>query len=993
MSGQNLRFFFAWVLPTETTFGPQHLRWDTFILKATVEHDEGQIPMMTIEIPNPGIGLLSAGRNYWVWFSVSVDGAPAVPLFFGRIIGLPTDLSPSAMTIQVKLIARPQDYISAKQLAVEPYKNTWMYDPVFIDPTKRDDPDTILEGVSGLIHVDRVTGAVSVSDVLIGEDGTVDFTGNGDVFMDSVHMHLDQSPLVAVNVKANVRWRQQYTGFFDVASGGITTYTGEGIIEEWPKTGQTLGGGYTVAVGYSANLSEMVDIAQTAGNYGYHYTWQNTAHNHHTGDTMSVDVEYSLPQLGLGIPNQATAGRVNQSASSLPGVGNIISFIYRSINIPGIINPNNYDAEGYPDPINIPASDEMAWIEIPSWNAIYALSLMYQADRQRTESIEFTLSSDVQPTLADPLVTEDTETITLPGADVSLPILTFDNWSTVAGQYVPLSTFVFPDNPSAPGQTSTQVSIVPGVAGTVEPTFSNVPGVETVDGGVTWVSLGNTQPSQTLPDWQRLTPIALGSRLCPRPQPAVDINSLVLPGLLSFPPKPTALSMYQLFANGDAYPGAELMEVTYPGFYPTAQLPVSSPATWDTFTNPTGKTWWICTGAGTTGQFRTSFPDTPGAVVEDGTVTWTCVGFVDLPIGGWPGMTGRSAYFPTDRGLQSIQYLIARARAKLRWRARVAKVTWQCPYANAIPLSCRKNATILYSRLPGGLVGGKVIAYKLVADGDHGLYYGDVTIGASAGNANAIIAGAGTATYVDGVFNQGEVQTWAGAAGSNFVLVLPTDDVGFTPPVSSTVDDGLVFPLQGQGDAILNFTIGGSQEVELEAITNAIEQSKFENWNGYTFPVSAIGGAATLSQTAPNYLAVTQAFEMAGQVGLWGSLSLRPLNIGPFDAGYVLDTTPLSIAKTVDLEAPNLPSLLAPIYVITEDGQPVITEDGVAVTVEAGTPTFIPTFPPAAAFPPAPTPIFPLPAPALPPAPASIMIATENGQLVVTEDGNQVVFE
>jgi hypothetical protein len=903
---QDIYPYFAWVQPTETTFNPAvHNRWDVNLLSANLEHDEGQIPTLTVVIPNPKTGLLNPGRLVWAWYAVSIDGGTPQPVFFGRVVGLPTDIAPESMVIEVKFIARPQNYIPAKQLAVEPYRVFPYYDPVFIEPMKRDDPDTILEAVSGLVHVDRVTQAVTISDVLIGEDGTVDFTGVGDALYDSLKMHIDQSPLVAVNVKANVKWRQQFIGFFDVAYGSLETFTGEGLIAEWPHTGQNLGGGYTVSVGFAANLSGALDMIQTAGNYGYHYTWQNTMKEHHTGDTMSIDLQYSIPQLGGPIPN-ASGALMGNFASGLPGVGGVITYVYRKKNQIGYIIPfiegvGPYDSAGNPDPVNLPAMNEMAWIEVPSWAEVYAMSLQYQADRQRTERIEFTLSSDVQPTLVDPLVTEDTENITLSGADVSLPILTFDNWSSVAGKPVTLGTFVFPDNPAVPGQTSAQVCIVAGTAGAVEPVFSNVAGTVTVDGTVHWSSLGDTQPSQSPPDWARSTPIALGSIMNPRPQSAVDEASLTIPGMLSFPPRLAAVSMYQLIVHGASYPGCQMIEVVAPGFLP-GTVSTNSPAGLSVFTNPTGLCWWVCTTAGTTGQFRTSFPDIPGAQVTDGTVVWTNVGFLDLPVGGWPGMTGASAYFPSTRGQQSLQYLIMRARAKLRWRARVAKVTWQCPYANALPLTCRKNASIADERLPGGGCAGKVIKYTLQADGDRGIWIGSVTIGASAGNANAVQTATGVAVYVDGVFDSNEVQQWAGA-----VLATISDDVGFTPPVARVVDDGLVFPLTGIGDAVMDFTVGGSQAAENTAIQYAIINTNWSNWNGYTFPASAIGGTATVSQTAPNYLALEEAIDSAGQVGLWISMTLKPLNTGPYDAGYVVTVTKLMIPKTIDLEAATGP--------------------------------------------------------------------------------------
>jgi hypothetical protein len=916
VAGQNLMFYFAWVDPSETTFNPSvHLRWDENVLSSVIEHDEGQIPVMTIIIRNPQVGLLSPGRKFWAWFAVSLDnGVTAIPLFFGRLIGLPTDIDPTALAITIKFMARALNYVQLKQAAAEPLKILPYYDRLFIDVLKRDDPDTIIEAYSALYHSDRTTLAVTVSDVLEGEDGTVVFTGVGDTIMNSVKRHLDQSPLVAVNVKANVKWSQQWTGFFDVASGSIATYTGEAFAADWPSVGSNLGGGYSVAVGFAGNATYDIDLAQTMGNYSLSYHYENLSSDKHTGDVNSLDMSYSVPSLGVTkyIPGQAL---------TFPFVGTPGTIVhqYENVQIIGILNPDAVDLNGDPAPINQPARVMQAWIVIPQWTVAYALSLRYEANRQRSERIEFTLQSDVQPTITDALATEDMEAITIAGGDASLPIINLENWQSVAGQPVALGQYIFPNNPFAIGQTSTQVAIVAGTAGTVEPLFSNIAGTPTVDGTVTWNSLGDTAPTDSLPDWQRDTPTALGTMMCPRPVAAIDENSLLIPAGLQFPPKPVGVSQFEVLANGLSQPGALLLECTVPGFIipPGAMITTTSPASFNSFTNPTGQSAWLATGftsgsSGSTGLFRpSSFPDTQGAVVTDGGVKWTNIGPIDLPIGGFPGMTGRSSYFPSDRGLQSIGYLIARARARLRWRSRVARITWQCPYAKAIPLTCRKNATVVDPRLPEGGHGitGKVIGYKLVADGDKGLYYGEVTIGCAAGTGGSgVIPNPGSPDYVASDYVIEDYQVQIGAT-----LNPPggPDDVAFSRPLPATVDDGLVFPLAGTGDAILNAQFGGSAADEQLAIQNAIDAAQFSLPSGnpnltqtYGFDVTVVGGSSvSLRVTQPNWLAVRQALEMSGKVGVWWSGAFKPLTTGPFSAGYVLSTSLLAIPMTINLEA------------------------------------------------------------------------------------------
>ena len=58
------------------------------------------------------------------------------------------------------------------------------------------------------------------------------------------------------------------------------------------------------------------------------------------------------------------------------------------------------------------------------------------------------------------------------------------------------------------------------------------------------------------------------------------------------------------------------------------------------------------------------------------------------------GYLGRGTYLPTDRGLRSLEYLIALARANLLIRSRCVEITFACTFERAIELSCRKNARL-----------------------------------------------------------------------------------------------------------------------------------------------------------------------------------------------------------------------------------------------------------------------------------------------------------
>ena len=160
--------------------------------------------------------------------------------------------------------------------------------------------------------------------------------------------------------------------------------------------------------------------------------------------------------------------------------------------------------------------------------------------------------------------------------------------------------------------------------------------------------------------------------------------------------------------------------------------------------------------------------------------------------GGEPpiGDLGRGSYLPTDRGLWSLEYLIAMARANLLIRSRAVEVGFDCTFARAVNLSCRKNARLEDDRLPGGAALGKIIGYSFGVSGSTGLASGTVKIGCAIGHAGLIAAAPGDPSYVEAGYVAAGYQAYY-----NTVSVLPESDVGYTVPVDAPADDGLVFPL------------------------------------------------------------------------------------------------------------------------------------------------------------------------------------------------------
>jgi hypothetical protein len=117
-----------------------------------------------------------------------------------------------------------------------------------------------------------------------------------------------------------------------------------------------------------------------------------------------------------------------------------------------------------------------------------------------------------------------------------------------------------------------------------------------------------------------------------------------------------------------------------------------------------------------------------------------------LPIGD----LRRNAYFTTDRGQQSLQFLVLLAASKLLVSARAVRITFATPWRIIAPLvNCRKSVHLLDPRLPGGEATGKIVSLRLTASGT-GANLAEVTIGCSVGYGIALpAAAAGEDDYAD----------------------------------------------------------------------------------------------------------------------------------------------------------------------------------------------------------------------------------------------------
>jgi hypothetical protein len=373
--------YFAWIDPTETTFAPEHLRWDEQVTSFSLKQDEGDPASLTVVVRRPrndagnAIGLLGPGRKIWAWFAM--DCGPDLVRFRGRLVGVPTSIFEELVTLE--FVARPIDVVAQKEALAETLRVLPYYDEVVLDKERRKDPEVVLEGYSAIWHYDPQTHVLSVSDEITGEDGLVEFDGaseDGKVLYDGLGLTLTSGPLARVDVVAEFTWTQGARGNVDLTDylvshwdssgdaqrGSIASYTFGA--DSWPKNGAGIGDGWVVAestaiANYDLTVRQRIEGGETKLIVA-------------DGETLSTT--YSDTQDYLAI--------------TPPG----------SIHYMGIVTHQDYSTSV----TSISSSYSSVEHLVPLLHTRPTLMASYTAARPCTERVSFSLFADVQPILTDP---------------------------------------------------------------------------------------------------------------------------------------------------------------------------------------------------------------------------------------------------------------------------------------------------------------------------------------------------------------------------------------------------------------------------------------------------------------------------------------------------------------------------------------------------------------------------------------------------------------
>jgi hypothetical protein len=370
-------FYFAWTGPDETTFDSSHIREDEDVFSVQIQHAEGDFPALTIEILNTGtVGLLAAGRNQWCWLSWD-GGSGAQPIYRGRLIGIPQNLHLEVITLT--FTARAPDYTQQQQAVAESLTVAPYWDPVWIADSASL-VDVVLEARSQLWHIDRLTLAVSVSDIIAGEDGTLEVTEDQH-FYDDVSVSYGSTPLTTANVTGTVSWdqvasgdvdlsRQVWAAFRDAGSPTpfpiVSSLTFDGLLSDWPVPGDNMSGGWQVGSGTAAEQIFTIP-------------------------PKSISRVFSAS-------TAAATPTVTQPPTAASTTPSITRFITNGPVPPNV--PNAVFLGADPFPPTEPKSDFTVLYPLGYLKISFAVH--YDAKRSRSEVVQFSLLADTQPLLTDP---------------------------------------------------------------------------------------------------------------------------------------------------------------------------------------------------------------------------------------------------------------------------------------------------------------------------------------------------------------------------------------------------------------------------------------------------------------------------------------------------------------------------------------------------------------------------------------------------------------
>jgi hypothetical protein len=103
---------------------------------------------------------------------------------------------------------------------------------------------------------------------------------------------------------------------------------------------------------------------------------------------------------------------------------------------------------------------------------------------------------------------------------------------------------------------------------------------------------------------------------------------------------------------------------------------------------------------------------------------WTFKKMFHTPLGN----PARASFFVTERGYEAAEHAMERAKVELAKSARSLEVSFEAPWEVLKDITTDTTVSLSAPSLPGGQVKGKVVKYALIAKGETGERFGQVTL-------------------------------------------------------------------------------------------------------------------------------------------------------------------------------------------------------------------------------------------------------------------------
>lgn len=237
--------FVTWSQPSSST-SPIH-DLDLAILGVKIQQREGEIASAQLGIPREA----KIDPEHWITLWHRPQNSPqAIPLFYGRCVGIPSVLD--EYTKIIEYLAIPIDAQVQHNSLVQHLKEEGHVDERFICPNQRHNPAEYLEATPQLFCYHRVTHKVSLSNLYEGRE-ILHFKDQ--VLSGGLVLKLTDSPLSSVKLVLSQEWVHEAQGEINLmpaiedrfSHGFINTLTPQSLVSTWPREGQLLGrSGYAV---------------------------------------------------------------------------------------------------------------------------------------------------------------------------------------------------------------------------------------------------------------------------------------------------------------------------------------------------------------------------------------------------------------------------------------------------------------------------------------------------------------------------------------------------------------------------------------------------------------------------------------------------------------------------------------------------------------------------------------------------------------------------